>query len=208
MPLRRTIFLPESYYHIYNRGSEKRTIFLDHRDYTKFLDRTKENAEKYAIEVLCYCLMPNHYHFLLKQTSKASIASFMNALQLGHAKYFNTKYKRVGPLFQGRFKAKPVESESYLLQLSGYIHKNPITKLIDSKNAKDSRNRLLQKLREFPYSSYHEYLDTESRTVAKPNEILTYFSKTNPLPTYQAFVEDFISDIEKLAPILADLGEK
>lgn len=152
--------------------------------------------------------MPNHYHFLLKQTSFYSIATFMNAVQLGHAKYFNTKYKRVGPLFQGRFRSKQVDSESYLLQLSGYIHKNPIASLIDSGNTKDSRNLSHQKLTAFPYSSYHEYLDIQSSNVAKPNEILSYFSKTNPLLTYKTFVEDFIPDIENLIPILADLGDK
>jgi len=206
MPLRRTVFLPNSYYHIFNRGSEKRTIFQNHRDYTKFIERIKESAKKYSVDVLCYCLMPNHYHLLLKQRSEISIATFMNAIQLGHAKYFNTKYERVGPLFQGRFKSKPVESESYLLQLSGYIHKNPIAELIDSGNPKDSRNLGLQKLRSYPYSSYQEYIGIESYDVAKPNEILSYFSKTNPRLTYKAFVEDFIPDVENLVPILADLG--
>ena len=131
----------------------------------------------------------------------------MNAVQLGHAKFFNTKYDRVGPLFQGRFRAKPVESESYLLQLSGYIHKNPVANLIDSGNQKHSRNLSLQKLHSYQYSSYREYLGTNTTGVANPDEILSYFSKTNPRLTYQAFVEDFIPDAEQLMPILADLGD-
>lgn len=206
MPLRRTIFLPGLYYHIYNRGSEKRTIFLDHRDYSKFLKRTKECAKKYAIDILCYCLMPNHYHFLLRQTSNTSIAVFMNAVQLGHAKFFNTKYQRVGPLFQGRFKAKPIETDEYLLHLSGYIHKNPVADLTDSGNSKKPRHLLLQKLRTYPYSSYHEYLGTSSTNIAKTDYLLSYFSKTKPRFTYQAFVEDYIPDAEQLAPILADVA--
>ncbi len=131
----------------------------------------------------------------------------MNVIQLGHAKFFNKKYDRVGPLFQGRFKAKSVESESYLLQLSGYIHKNPVANLIDSGNSKNSHSLTLQKLRSYSYSSYHEYIGLNNIDIAKPGEILSYFSKTNPRLTYQSFVEDFIPDTEQLVPILADLGD-
>lgn len=208
MPLRHTLFVRDSYYHIYNRGSEKRTIFQDQRDYSKFQERMKACAEKYSIDILCYCLMPNHYHLLAKQTSDISVAVFINALQLGHAKYFNTKYDRVGPLFQGRFKAKPVESESYLLQLSGYIHKNPITKdtHTDSGNEHHSRNLVHQRLLEYPYSSYPEYQQVRPHYYSKPKEILSYFSHTNPRLSYQSFVEDYIPDEEVLFPVLADLG--
>src|SRR3989344_1418868 len=126
MPARAVLFIPDGCYHVYNRGSEKRSIFQSKRDYKKFLYRAKENAQKFSINILCYCLMPNHFHFLLQQTSEASVASFMNVLQLGHAKFFNTKYERIGPLYQGRFKAKSVMSGEYLLQLSAYIHRNPV----------------------------------------------------------------------------------
>lgn len=201
MPARQVFFASNQYYHVYNRGSEKRTIFLSPRDYNKFLVRVKENAKKFSIDILCYCLMPNHFHFLLKQVSENPITLFMNAIQLGHAKYFNTKYERVGPLFQGRFKAKLVNSEEYLLQVSSYIHKNPIAELIDSGNRRDSRNLL----RSFPYSSYREYLKLETNEISKPDFILNYFSKTNPKLNYQSFVEDFAADIASLAPILADI---
>ncbi len=129
----------------------------------------------------------------------------MNAIQLGHAKFFNTKYERVGPLFQGRFKAKLIDSEEYLLQVSAYIHRNPITDLVDSGNRNDSRNLIFQKLYSFPYSSYREYLSLETNRISKPEFILTYFSKTNPKLSYKSFVEDFASDIASLAPILADI---
>ena len=150
MPARIVTFARGYCYHVYNRGSEKRTIFQSHRDYTKFLARTKDNAKKYAIDVLAFCLMPNHFHFLLRQTFDAPLVLFMNALQLGHAKYFNTKYTRVGPLFQGRFKARLVESDEYLLQLSAYIHRNPVAGLIDSGNRGDSRNLIRRRLRNSP----------------------------------------------------------
>ena len=203
MPARTVTFARGYCYHVYNRGSEKRTIFQSHRDYTKFLARTKENAKKYAIDILAYCLMPNHFHFLMQQTSDASLASCMNALQLGHARFFNTKYDRVGPLFQGRFKAKIVESDEYLLQLSAYIHRNPVANLINSDNAKKSRNLIHNRLVNFPYSSYPEYIGLETTRISKPHMILAYFSKSNAKLTYGSFVEQFEPDMEALSPLLA-----
>ncbi len=161
MPARAVQFVADGYYHIYNRGSEKRIIFLSPRDYNSFLTRLKDNTKKFAIDILAYCLMPNHYHLLLKQTSDTSITNCMNAIQLGFAKFFNTKYERIGPLFQGRFKAKIVENDQYLLYVSAYIHRNPIADQLDSGNSQDSRN-LLERLRYYEYSSYQDYL--------RPNE--------------------------------------
>lgn len=204
MPARQLHFVKDSFYHIFNRGSEKRTIFLSQRDYIKFLERIRENSKKYEVEILCYCLMPNHFHFLLRQITDVSVAQFMNALQLGHAKYFNTKYERVGPLFQGRFKAKCIESDEYLLQLSGYIHKNPIADLTDSGNPSDSRN-LVRILRDFSYSSYREYIGLERPSITSQSFIQNYFSKTNPSLTYESFVENFRPDLEALAPLLASI---
>ena len=203
MPLRTVTFVANEYYHVYNRGSEKRTIFQSPRDYNNFLQRVKENSQKFSAEILCYCLMPNHYHFLIRQNTDLSIAKFMNAIQLGYAKYFNTKYERVGPLFQGRFKAKLIGTDEYLLHLSAYIHRNPIADTRDSGNPEDSRN-LIKRLHVYPYSSYREYLRMVTVKVSKPNTVLEYFSKTNPRLTYQSFVEGFIPDYEALAPLLAN----
>jgi len=189
---------------VYNRGSEKRTIFQSHRDYISFLSRAKENANKFSIEIISYCLIPNHFHFLLKQTTDVSIARFMNAIQLGYAKYFNTKYKRVGPLFQGRFKAKNIESDEYLLQLTAYIHNNPLTTLADSGNTKDSRNHIHRILMEYPYSSYTEYIQPTANMLSKPNSILEFFSTTYPQLSYKAFVEEYEPDYEVIRPILAN----
>jgi len=196
MPLRNTIFIPNGYYHIYNRGSEKRTIFLCEKDYKNFLERVRKNIIKYDLDILAYCLMPNHFHFLVHQNNEDAIRNTFTSIQLGHAKYFNTKYERVGPLFQGRFKAKMVESDEYLLQLSSYIHRNAP----DSGNTKDSRNLLLS----YPYSSYRAYI-LKKPSFVKTETILGYFSKTFPKLTYQAFVEGFEPDVERLSPWIYDL---
>lgn len=203
MPARNTYFAPECYYHVFNRGSEKRIIFQSPKDYTKFLLRLKENSEKYAIDILCYNLMPNHFHLLVKQQTDASVAHFMKPLQLSYAKFFNTKYARIGPLFQGRYKAKIIETDEYLLQASGYIHRQPVANLVDSGNHKDSRNLIHARLLSCPYSSYHAYIKGKSDGIAKPEWILQYFSQTNPQLSYQSFVEEFVPDIEALTPILA-----
>jgi REP element-mobilizing transposase RayT len=195
MPARNTIFVPHGYYHIYNRGSEKRAIFLSDRDYQNFRFRLEKTAEKYDTDVLVYCLVPNHFHLLLHQKPMGSIQQFLHALQLGHAKFFNTKYERVGPLFQNRFKAKSVETDEYLLQLSAYIHRNAPA----SKNAKNIHDLLLS----YPYSSYRAYVLKEPSFV-QTKTILNYFSQTLPKLTYQAFVERFTPDIEALSPWIID----
>lgn len=110
----------------------------------------------------------------------------MTPLQLGYAKYFNTKYIRVGPLFQGRFKARMVDSEEYLLHLSAYIHRNP----------------KISHLLTYPYSSYHEYCHPTSKNISKPDDILQFFSKSRAKNSYESFVEQFQPNYEILAPLL------
>jgi len=205
MPVRTVRFEPGGYYHIYNRGSEKRTIFQSNRDYTKFLDRTIENSKKYEVKILCYCLIPNHFHFLLQESSRYAITSFLNAVQLGHAKYFNTKYDRVGPLYQGRFKAKPVETDEYLMYVSAYIHRNPIANFLDSGIPRNSRNRDRNLLLSYPYSSYRSYIGLDTNTFVQTDTVLDYFSKTNPKLSYASFVENYTPEIELLIPNLADI---
>jgi len=191
MPCRIVSFNPNSIYHVFNRGSEKRTIFLNDRDYNNFLERVKDGLKKYSINLLSFCLLPNHFHFLLKQKGEISIAKFMNALLLGYAKYFNTKYERVGPLFQGRFKAKMIETDEYLLQLSKYIHRNPLF---------DSRNLLSS----YFFSSYPNYIGRKIWPFIKTEFLLSYFSKTNPRLSYKSFVEETDVDLEPIASLIFD----
>lgn len=151
MPSRNTlkVFAPDSYYHIYNRGVEKRTIFLDDRDYRTFLSYFKvalspELKEEYQrealsqlavarlrrlkldsqIELLAYCLMPNHFHLLIYQKDRESMSQLMRSIMTGYVLYFNKRYKRVGPLFQGTYKASRLDTDAYLWHISRYIHLN------------------------------------------------------------------------------------
>mgnify|MGYP001791863816 CR=1 FL=1 len=108
----------DSFYHVYNRGNRKQNIFLQPRDYSRFLERMRDYKDEFGVSVLSYCLMTNHFHFLVKQETELPITFFMLRLGTSYAKYFNIKYGEVGSLFQGRFKAKIIETDEYLLHLS------------------------------------------------------------------------------------------
>lgn len=113
------------FYHIIDRGVERRNIYMDERDYLKFLEIVEKSAEVYAFEVYSYALMSNHYHILLK-TSRLNLSLLMRQINSRYSIYFNHKYKRVGPLWQGRFKSWYVYDERYLKSLVKYIERNPI----------------------------------------------------------------------------------
>lgn len=135
------------YYHIYNRGVEKRDIFGDDFDYIRFMKSLEEfnradpigsifeqvirdkkdpfgHEVSKLVEIIVYCLNPNHYHLILKQVEDRGIEKFMHKVGMGYAKYFNHKYKRSGVLFQGVFKSIHIDSNEYLLYLSAYVNKN------------------------------------------------------------------------------------
>jgi putative transposase len=112
-----------SYYHVYNRGVEKRDIFLDDGDYN-FLLKKLAIYEKYA-EIQCFCLMPNHFHFLLRTKYERGIERFARGAFTSYSMYFNRKYSRVGHLFQERYKARLLRSETDLASVISYIKGNP-----------------------------------------------------------------------------------
>lgn len=172
-----------AFYHLYNRGIRKLNIFLEVRDYERFLQKLVEYKEKKDTSLLCYCLMPNHFHLLAQQKSNIPITEFMHLLGTGYAKYFNTKYELVGSLFQGRFRSKIIDNEGYLLHLSRYIHLNSL------ELNPYSRKEMLTNYR---WSSYSEFVK-DSGTLCDGKEIiLDYFSKTLPNLSYREFVESKI----------------
>src|SRR3989344_5329848 len=186
-------FQKGSYYHVYNRGNRKQNIFLSYRDYERFLKRTKEYKDEFKISILGYCLMLNHFHFLLRQDTDASLTFFMLKLGTSYAKYFNIKYGEVGSLFQDRFKAKLIEKDEYLLQLSRYIHRNPKDILLQTPGVE---------LADYRWSSYPCYLNKEKNDLVDTSFILNYFSKNDPHGDYKKFVEYDSKDVE-----LLDIGD-
>jgi len=140
-------FAEEENYHIFNRGVEKRTIFHDDYDFDRFLESMMKfnvvepigsiyesrfakndiqlgNGVSKLVDFVCYCLNPNHFHFILEQVSEKGIEKFMHRLLLGYAKYYNHKYKRSGVLFQGPFQAVHIDSNEQLLHTSVYVNLN------------------------------------------------------------------------------------
>ena len=122
-PLR--IEYPEAWYHVTSRGSERGEIFRDDRDRVRFLEALKESIERFKVEVHCYVLMSNHFHFLLR-TREANLSRFMQRFNTAYTAYYNLRHHRAGHLFQGRFKAIVVEADEYLKELSRYLHLNPV----------------------------------------------------------------------------------
>jgi len=208
MPQRNTIrqYLAGGYYHIYNRGVEKRIIFLDKPDYTYFLSLVesyltpeekfsqetlarstpywRSKLRKDEVEVLCYCLIPNHFHFILKQNTKDGITRFLRRISNSYVGYFNKKYSRQGTLFQGKFRAVLIDNDNYLLHLSRYIHLNCLE---------------VGPLEKYPYSSYWEYLGRRKNIWVHTELILSFFRDSKKtkidfknLNTYKNFVESKI----------------
>lgn len=122
-PLR--IIYPNAWYHVMNRGRSRIQIYRESGDYTAFVELLKDASEMWKVNVASYCLMSNHYH-LLVQTPQANLSRFMRHINGVYTQYFNRTHKGDGPLFRGRYKSIVVESDSYLLELVRYIHRNPL----------------------------------------------------------------------------------
>ena len=133
------------YYHVVNRGVEQRVVFKDAADYEYFEELMCFYAKSHEITLHNYCLMSNHYHLLIEIT-KENLSKFMRQLNMNYAIYFNKKYKRVGHLWQGRFRSWYVTDEAYLFTLMRYIEQNPL------------KANMVKDIKEYPYSSYHYFL--------------------------------------------------
>jgi len=182
--MERPVFANEHIYHIYNRGVEKRDIFLDENDYYRFvhglyefndkapalssyyyssevgLRKGVERKRRVLVDVLAFCLMPNHYHLLVKQVDEGGITDFMRKVGTGYTNYFNKKRDRVGSLFQGKFKARHVTDNAHLLYLPLYIHLNPLDLTMPEWRDKVLKNsqQALRYLETYRWSSHLDYL--------------------------------------------------
>ena len=177
-------------------------IFRDQADYQFFLSRLREyihpeeysrelytNKERYmrksfpagSFTLVCYCLMPNHFHLLIRQNTDVPLSKLMLSLVGGYSKYFNKKYNRVGSVFQDQFKSVLVDSNEYLLWLSAYLHQNPKVA------------GLVQNLSEYPYSSYSKCVGLKIDTLCDPAVILEQYSNFD---AYRNFVEESFAAIK------------
>jgi putative transposase len=156
-PLR--IEYPGAWYHVTCRGNERRNIFWDEGDWGKFLEILADNVKLYGIELHCYVLMQNHFHLLL-MTPEGDLKKFMQRLNTTYTVYFNRRHRRIGHLFQGRYKAILIEKDEYLVELSRYIHLNPVRIRRYSQLEIEVKRELLKG---YPWSSYGGFTRARKR---------------------------------------------
>lgn len=213
MPLRKIPIVAGEIYHVFNRSVARQPIFITSRDsgravecmkfylhdnlplrfshYNRLPKEQKDQMSKkikdspHIIEILSFCLMPNHIHFLLRSITEKGIIQFMSNFQNSYAKYFNLKTDRSGTLFQAMFKAVRIETDEQLVHVNRYIHLNPLTAYIVT-NIAD--------LEKYPWSSYPDYLDPSPNFINK-EFILSFFKD---IPAYKQFIADQVDYQRKL----------
>lgn len=193
------IYAGDSFYHIYNRGVNKRRIFIEEDDYAVFLNLIKrylgsapikdKKGREYDwlhddLELLAFCLMPNHFHLLIYQKSPESMTRLLRGVGGSYTTYFNKKYGRIGPLFQDRFKASRIDNQAYLQHISRYIHLNP------------------EDYRGWDFSSYPHYLGKKQAAWLTHDRITEMFEKDE----YKEFVADYEDHKQMLHEIKSELA--
>jgi putative transposase len=159
MARRPRVFAPGLLYHIIVRGNQQRKTFRTKDDYKAYLDRLEHYRTKYQLRIYAYCLMPNHVH-LLVESGSAPLGKFMQGLQQSYTQYFNRRYRKVGHLFQGRYKAIICDKEKYLLALLRYIHLNPV------------RARLVKRPESYAHSGHRNYLKNSTAKIIDTRPVL------------------------------------
>lgn len=221
MPGREIPLVSNEVYHVINRGISLQLIFSNKKTYQRAIQtilyyQNKELPLKYSrflslankkrleileklrhqkdflVEIIAFCLMPNHFHLLLRQVIDGGISKFLGNLSNSYTRYFNTKYKRKGPLFEGKFKAIRIENEDQLLHVSRYIHLNPNTSYI---------TRTLNELENYPYSSFPEYIGKSKTKFCTKEVILCNFKN---ISSYKKFVFDQ-SDYQRKLEVIKHL---
>lgn len=222
-------FIPGTFYHIYNRGVEKRTIFTDKNDYERFIallylcngtepvvigrslrggsieSLLKVEKGEPLVDIGAYCLMPNHFHLLIHERKPGGISAFMQKLSTAYSMHFNTRQKRSGALFEGRFKARIVDKEAYLVYLFAYIHLNPV-KLIDPTWKEEGIAdipRAQDFLKTYQYSSYLDFLG-----IGRPEVKILERSEAGPFSAYFSTPRDFSGFLEQWLSYEEPKGEK
>lgn len=216
--MRKMKIIPGEYYHVYNRGNNKQTIFNDNRDWIRFLFlilyfqssehfnnlsrqisyyvknrvfNIKTISKNHYADLICFTFMPNHFHLLVRELKEKGISKYMERVQKAYTKYFNTKYKKSGHLFQGPFQIIHIKDNRQLLHLSAYIHSN-------CKEMKQWRFKKHQ----YPWSSYQDYLEKNRwREFLKPSIILDQFSTPKE---YKNFVDTSGAKLELDERLLLD----
>lgn len=206
-------FFEDGYYHIFNRGVEKRLIFLDDQDHQIFLYylfvytqpietvllrfpnlpiRLYNKNLNSEVELIAYCLMPNHFHLLLRQKSRDATSKLIKQITNAYTFYFNKKYQRVGSLFQGRFKAVSIGSDELLLHISRYIHLNPLVA------------EIVINLKDYQWSSYPEYMKKSKDPMCSREIILSYFPSDSEYGRFISDQVDYARELDRIKHLTLD----
>jgi len=222
MAIRKTPFIVNEYYHVYNRGVDKRIIFNDEYDYGRFMmllylcngsnpvdmrkyfnkgesfvDVFSVDRGKQLVDIGAYCLMPNHFHILIRERTDGGISMFMKKISTGYSMYFNEKYNRTGILLGRPFRAKHIDNESYFNWVFLYTHVNPV-KLINPKwkdSGVPSTNKVREFIENYKYSSYPDYFvgDRTESIILNKNIFPGNFSQFND---FDDMVQEFNTEIK------------
>ncbi|MBI2011186.1 transposase [Candidatus Daviesbacteria bacterium] len=220
---RKVVLANDQIYHIFNRAIDRQTIFntrweygraveafrfcrfadlpfrfshllnLPEGDRQRVIQDLNQNKEK-LVDIIAFCIMPNHFHFILKQLKDNGISKFISNFTNSYTKYFNTKHERKGHLFEGLFKAVLVETDEQLIHLSRYIHLNPVASFLVK----------VGDLENHPWSSFPEYLNLTSDNLCQKEVVLGYFSS---IEAYKQFVLDqvkYAQELEKIKHLLIE----
>ena len=222
MPIRFTPLVNNQFYHIYNRGVAHQPVFSSSRDYERFylslyyyrfdnlpfrlsrlLQIPKEERKQIlvdleashnlTVDLVAYCLMPNHMHLLIKQVSEGGISKFMKQITDSFTRYYNTKYQRVGPLFQGAFKTVRIENDEQLVHVSRYIHLNPLTSYVVRETT----------FINYPWSSLKDYLAKNSKLV-NFRIVLDNFNQKNDYLKFVMDQADYSKELKRIKHLILE----
>ncbi len=222
MPGRDTSLVTGNYYHIFNRGITSQQTFIKPLHYSRFisvLDYYRplnrplrfsqfiqlshiKQAEKllfqdvsdFHVTLISYCLMPNHFHLLVKQTFDDGVSKYLSLISNSYSRYFNTVNRRIGPLFQGKFKSVHVENQEQLIHLSRYIHLNPYSAgLVNS----------FEDLKKYPYSSFIEYINMPQ--TCNPHDVISLFKSKDDYMKFVLNNADYQRQLQTIKHLLLDI---
>jgi len=170
-------WLPGHYYHIFNRGARRLTIFREQSNYNFVLGKMKKYRMQFNLSIIAYCLLPNHYHFLVRQNGPTYAGYLPQRIFNSYSKAFNRHYGHSGTLFESRYKAIPVTNDDHLLHLCRYIHANPVI------------HGIAPSVEEWPYSNYLEWVGLRGGSIIDRDFVNEHFDNAR---SYGEFVQEYL----------------
>ncbi|MDP8203987.1 MAG: transposase [Candidatus Tenebribacter mawsonii] len=170
-----------SCFHFYNRVVDGEFLFIDHHDYLTFLSKFRNSMERYPLSVFAYCLMPNHFHFFIRQNSEIAIYQIFNSVLSSYVQKYNLKYQRKGALMGGPLQSIEIADDQYVLNLCSYIHLNPV------------KAKMVLTAKEWEYSNYSEWIGIKNGKSFDPSVFELY---NITMQKYKQRIENYQDEVE------------